>query len=152
MDLSPESVPLVKAELERRLGEVDPAQLVGLSCIAKGADSLFADALLGAGGRLVVVVPSQDYRERKVKPDHMPTFDRLCAAAHETLTMPYESASREAYEAANEVLLRRADRLMAVWDGQPSGGKGGTAHVVETARAADMPVDVVWPEGTVRQR
>jgi hypothetical protein len=51
--------------------------------------------------------------------------------------MPYDTAGRDAYEATNRVLLARADRLVAVWDGQPPTGKGGgMADVVRAARAA----------------
>jgi hypothetical protein len=126
--------------------------LVGLSCIARGSDSLFAEELLAAGGRLVVVLPSRDYRQAKVKPDHAPVFDRLVGCADEVLVMPYEMANREAYEAANMTLLERADRVVAVWNGEPLSGKGGgTADVVLAAREAGLPVDVVWPEGAARQ-
>lgn len=128
-------------------------ELTGISCIAKGSDSLFAEAVLEVGGRLVVVIPSLDYRQKKVKPDHAETFDRLVAAAAEVIVLPHEAANRQAYEAANRTLLQRADRLVAVWDGKPPSGKGGgTADTVEEAREAAMPVDVVWPEGAERQR
>lgn len=152
MDITEDSVPLVREELDRVLAAYDPSTLVGVSCIARGSDSLFADAVLVAGGRLVVVVPSRDYREAKVKPDHAATFDRLMDAADEVLVMPHATANREAYEAANAVLLERADRLVAVWNGQPPTGKGGgTADVVYEAREAGVPVDVVWPDGASRQ-
>ncbi|WP_432044425.1 hypothetical protein [Streptomyces asiaticus] len=86
-----------------------------------------------------------------VKPDHAATFDRLVEAADEVLVMPYETADRQAYEAANAVLLERADRLVAVWDGRPPSGKGGgTADMVGQARGAGVPVDVVWPDGVSR--
>lgn len=88
-------------------------RLVGVSCIAKGADALFAEAVLEVGGRLVVVMPSEDYRGAKVKSDHLPIFDRLLEAAAEVVVMDHKSANREAYEAANRELLRRADRLVA---------------------------------------
>jgi len=152
MDLTDESVPLVRAELDKVLASYEPSGLVGVSCIAKGSDSLFAEAILAAGGSLVVVIPSQDYRQAKVKPDHAETFDRLVESADEVLVMPHETANRQAYEAANAVLLERADRLVAVWNGQPPGGKGGgTADVVYQARAAGVPVDVVWPDGATRR-
>lgn len=151
MDLTPDTVPLVRAALDQLLAQHAGPDLVGVSCIAAGADSLFAEAVLDAGGRLVVVIPSRDYRQAKVKPVHGVRFDRLRAAAVEELVMPFESAGREAYEAANAVLLERADRLVAVWNGAPPGGKGGgTADVVVEARAAGVPVDVVWPDGAAR--
>lgn len=152
MDLTPESVPLVRAALDELLEQHRGVELVGVSCIAAGSDSLFAEAVLEAGGRLVAVIPSEDYREAKVKPDHVVLFDGLIEAATEVVVMPYETAGREAYEAANRELLERADRLVAVWNGQPPTGKGGgTADVVIEARAAGIPVDVVWPEGAARR-
>jgi hypothetical protein len=76
----------------------------------------------------------------------------LVDAAAEVLTMPHETANRQAYESANAVLLERADRLVAVWNGEPPGGKGGgTADVVLEARAVGLPVDVVWPDGARRR-
>ncbi|MFE1936633.1 hypothetical protein ACFW95_40880 [Streptomyces sp. NPDC059474] len=152
MDITDASVPLVRGELDKILAAYEPSSLVGVSRIAKGSDSLFADAVLAAGGRLAVVIPSADYRQAKVKPEHAETFDRLVEAADEVLVMPHATADRQAYEAANAVLLERADRLVAVWNGRPPTGKGGgTADVVRQAREAGIPVDVVWPDGASRQ-
>ncbi|MFD7546208.1 hypothetical protein [Streptomyces sp. NPDC059816] len=48
----------------------------------------------------------------------------------------------DAPAAANSELLQRADRLAAVWDGEPPSGKGGgTAAPVLEAQAAGIPVD-----------
>lgn len=125
--------------------------LTGISCIAKGADSLFADVVLELGGRLISIIPSKDYRANKVKPGHAARFDRLIEAATEVIVLDNETANRAAYEAANRELLRRADRLAAVWDGAPPSRKGGgTADTVLEAREAGLPVDVVWPEGAAR--
>ncbi|MFE6691513.1 hypothetical protein ACFVFQ_34215 [Streptomyces sp. NPDC057743] len=150
LDLTGRTERLVLDALTTLLHAHADRKLVGVSCLARGADTLFAQAVLAAGGRLVVVLPSRDYRAAKVRPDHAPTFDRLAAVA-EVVTMPYATADRRAYEAANGELLRRADRLVAVWDGTPPTGKGGgTADAVLQARAAGLPVEVIWPAGAVR--
>lgn len=152
MDITPESVPLVRAALRDLLQRYAGGGLVGVSCIAAGADSIFAEVVSEVGGQLVVVIPSTTYRATKVKPDHAPVFDHLVEAAVEVVTLPYETADRGAYEAANSELLRRADRLVAVWDGTPPSGKGGgTADTVLEAEAAGLEVDVVWPEGAARR-
>ncbi|MCP3818684.1 hypothetical protein NLX86_11310 [Streptomyces sp. A3M-1-3] len=151
MDLTEDSVPLVRDALRRLLESHAAADLTGISCIAKGSDSLFAEAVLEAGGRLVVVMPSKDYRQKKVKTDHEATFDRLIEAAAEVVVLPHEAANRQAYEDANHTLLERADRLIAVWNGEPPSGKGGgTADTVIEARDAGLPVDIVWPHGAAR--
>ena len=150
MDLTDTTVPLVRAALDELLAEEASVSLTGVSCLARGADSVFAEAVLAAGGRLVAVIPSQDYRQVKVKPDHAALFDRLAAAAAEVVVLDHATAGRDAYQDANQVLLARADRLVAVWDGAPPGGKGGTADTVTLAREAGLPVDVVWPDGAAR--
>ncbi|WP_406168855.1 hypothetical protein [Streptomyces sp. NBC_00996] len=151
MDLAEPSTELVRGALRNLLAEHADETLIGVSCIARGADSLFAEALLDVGGHLVVVLPSRDYREVKVKPDHAPVFDRLIEAATEVVVLDFETANRSAYEAANSEVLRRADRLVAVWDSTPPSGKGGgTADTVLEAREAGLPVDIVWPNGAAR--
>jgi hypothetical protein len=77
MDLSAETAELVGAAIRQALLEHDIADLIGVSCIARGADSIFAQAVLGLGGSLEVVMPAADYRDRKVPPDHLPVFDDL---------------------------------------------------------------------------
>ncbi|GAB2714336.1 hypothetical protein [Streptomyces bullii] len=150
MDLSDASVPLVRDALRETLKPY-AGDLTGVSCIAKGSDSLFAEVILELGGRLVAIIPSKDYRRNKVKPDHVETFDRLTEAADEVVVLDNETANRAAYEEANRTLLRRADRLVAVWNGEPPTGKGGgTADTVLEAREAGLPVDVVWPDGAAR--
>jgi hypothetical protein len=147
MNITEETAVLVREEIARRLAEVP--DLVGVSCIARGADSVFAQAVLDADGRLEVVLPSRNYREAKVEPDQAPVFDELMARASEVRVMDFEEAGREAYEAANEALLRSADRLVAVWNGE-GGEAGGTGSVVKLARERGVVVDVVWPEGAAR--
>ncbi|MEV5881155.1 hypothetical protein AB0L74_00155 [Streptomyces sp. NPDC052020] len=151
MDLVDSSVPLVREALRETLKPY-AAGLTGVSCVAEGADALFAEVVLELGGRLVVVLPSRDYRQAKVKPGHAGTFDQLVAAAAEVIVMDHETAGRAAYEDANRALVSRADRLVAVWDGAPPSGKGGgTADTVLAARETGLPVDVVWPEGAARR-
>lgn len=151
MNLTEESVGLVREALRTLFAAHTEGELVGVSCIAAGADSIFAEEVLAAGGRLVVVLPSRDYRQAKVRPAHAAVFDRLVEAASEVVVMPFENANRLAYEAANSELLRLGDRLVAVWDGTPPSGKGGgTADTIEEARAEGLAVDVVWPDGAAR--
>ena len=151
MDLTDASVPLVRDALRETLKPY-AADLTGISCIAKGSDSLFAEVVLELGGRLVAVIPSKGYRQAKVRPDHEETFDRLTKGAAEVLVLGHETANRSAYEDANRTLLQRAHRLVAVWNGTPPSGKGGgTADTVLEAREAGLPVDVVWPDGAARQ-
>jgi hypothetical protein len=149
MNLTPETTSLVRAAIRETLRAHDKTTLVGISCIAAGADQIFASLIVELGGRLEVILPSADYRERKVRPADLATFDGLLSRASHVQEMPFPKANKEAYEAANQALLTSADRLLAVWDGRPSDG-AGTADVVEHARSLGLPIDIVWPEGAQR--
>lgn len=46
--------------------------------------------------------------------------------------------------------LDLADALIAVWDGEPARGYGGTADVVDLARTRGLDVTVIWPDGASR--
>ena len=140
---------LVDAALRADLRQHGAAPLVGLSCLADGADALFAQAVLDEGGALVAVLPAQRYRERLPTHYH-PTYDQLLQQASEVVTMDYDHPGREAYMAASVRMVTGADRLVAVWDGQPAAGRGGTADVVTHAQHHGVPVTVIWPDGCQR--
>ncbi|WP_344671819.1 hypothetical protein [Catenulispora yoronensis] len=150
MNITEATAELVADAIREHLETLD-TQVTGISCIARGADSVFAQTVLDTGGTLEVILPSANYRQTKVKPDHAPTFDALLAKAAVIHTMPFPTANREAYEAANSTMLDNADALVAVWDGQPSPDRGGTAGAVADAHDRGLPVTVIWPAGAARQ-
>ncbi|MCI2416855.1 hypothetical protein MOQ72_05410 [Saccharopolyspora sp. K220] len=150
-NLTAGSIPLVLKALEAELAAYREQQLTGVSCLARGADQIFARVVLDAGGSLEVVLPAADYRERKVKPDNTAEFDELIGKATTVHTMPFAKSNSDAYMAASEHILGSVDAMIAVWDGQPAGGHGGTGDVVQAARERSVPVTVVWPDGAERE-
>lgn len=151
MNVSDATGALVAKALEQDLRRIAvDSELIGVSCLARGADSIFARVVLDMGARLWAVVPSRDYSFRISSAADRAEFDGLLAAAAEVNVMPYETASREAYEAANRFMLDHVDMLVAVWDGTESVLPGDTAHAVSQARAGGVPVTVVWPSGARR--
>ncbi|WP_237707452.1 hypothetical protein [Serinicoccus profundi] len=77
-------------------------------------------------------------------------FQQLLAAATKVEQLNYRQPSEDAYLAAGRRVVDLCDVLVAVWDGLPAQGKGGTADVVEYAREVGKPVEVVWPAGLTR--
>ena len=96
------------------------------------------------------MLPARDYRERKVKPDNAAAFADLLGKAYTVTTMSFERSNREAYLAASGHVLDTVDQMVAVWDGQPADGRGGTGDVVAEARERRIPVIVIWPDGACR--
>jgi hypothetical protein len=142
------SLPLVAEGIRAVLAEHE--ELVGVTCLARGADQIFARVTLDLGGTIEVTIPSDDYRERKVNPAERAEFDALLEEAVDVRVMPFPEAGRDAYMAASEHVLSTVDELVAVWDGRSASGYGGTSDVVEAAHKRGMRVTVVWPDGCMR--
>ncbi|EWC62228.1 hypothetical protein UO65_2477 [Actinokineospora spheciospongiae] len=149
-NLTTATTTLIADALRDTLRAYRGSNLVGVTCLARGADQIFARVVLGLGGVVEVVLPAADYRERKVKPDNAVDFDALVDAAHLVHTMPFDTSDRSAYLAASEHVLSTVEAIVAVWDGAPSTGSGGTGDVVEAAHRRGTPVTVVWPAGAER--
>jgi hypothetical protein len=148
--LSEKTTALVDAALRREISKrAGDCVLVGLSCIADGADALFARAILDHGGTLYVIVPARKYRDG-LPQDHHATYDTLMAEAADIIRLDHVESDSEAHMDASLRMLADADELLAVWDGQPARGHGGTADVVAAAHDQGVQVTVIWPAGATR--
>jgi hypothetical protein len=79
-----------------------------------------------------------------------PEYDALLAQATAVHRLPFTDSTADAHMRASERMLDLADELLAVWDGKPARGYGGTADVIDAARKRRMTVRVVWPPGATR--
>jgi hypothetical protein len=119
----------------------DPGTVV--SSLAEGADRLVAwRGLRRPGWELTVVLPlpPDDYATDFVTAESHDEFARLLDAATEIEQVGPQRSRVDAYLAAGQLVLQRADVLVAVWDGEPARGRGGTADVVALARAEGLPL------------
>ena len=121
----------------------------GITSLASGADQLFAELVLQLGGRLVVVIPSSHY-EATFAGDALTRYRQLLLRADEVEQMPAQEPNEHAFLLAGQRVVDLSDVLIAVWDGTPARGKGGTADIVNYAREKSIQVRIVWPDGVER--
>lgn len=146
-NLTPFTRRAVAAELAGLLaGHED---LVGWSSLADGADQLFAWSVLAVGGELVFVQPCDDI-ETGFADDRVDRFRAARSVASRTVAMPYATGSQEAYLAAGLRIVDEVDEMVAVWDGLPAVGKGGTGDVAAYCARIGRRLTVIWPEGSAR--
>jgi hypothetical protein len=124
--------------------------LEAFTSLAAGADQLVATAVLRAGGRLHVILPSRGYERTFDAREDLVRFRSLLEAADAVISLEYAEPSEEAFLAAGKSIVDHCDVLIAVWDGEPARGLGGTADVVGYARHTGKAVSVVWPDGIGR--
>ncbi len=129
-----------------------------LSPLAAGADQVAARAALDLGYGLHAVLPFHraDYRTdfaAEADNDAAAAFDDLIARADRVLELPCRRGDvPSAYALAGRATVAHCDVLIAVWDGLPARGAGGTAEVVEDALRRGLPVIHVAVDGTVQTR
>lgn len=148
--LSAATTTIVYDALRDELARYQPSTLHGITCLAVGADQLFASAVLAVGGTFEAVVPAADYRDKVIGAEDRPEFDKLITRAKTVTYMPFALAGPEAYMAASEEVLRRSELLFAVWDGSTAGRLGETGEVVAAARDRNLSVRVLWPANATR--
>jgi hypothetical protein len=117
--------------------------LVGVSSLAIGADQLLARLVLERSGRIHAVLPFANI-ERSFSAKDLPAYFELARrAAIEVLRTP--GTDEDAYLAAGRRVVELSNILMAVWDGEPAKGRGGTADVVAFARSRHVPLIHINP-------
>jgi hypothetical protein len=139
----------VIASLQRDVGR----DLVGRSSIASGADTLFAEACLAANMKWIALLPfpeaefEKDFSEADWKRAKA-LLDRA-----ERIEISSETAERpRGYLECGLATVDGADLMVAVWDGKAPRGLGGTADIVEHARAVQKPLILISPDGVKVKR
>lgn len=117
---------------------------------ASGADVLFHEvaARQQLPVRVVLPLPPLEFQKDFSPDDWVRASSCLDRAA--SIHVATSNATRpDCYVDANYELLGGSDALVAVWDGEPARGAGGTAELVEQARGAGLPLVIVRPDGSV---
>jgi hypothetical protein len=148
-DLPSEASTLARSRMRKLLEPHRGPALRGVTSLAAGADQLFATIVVSLDGELEVIIPAADYAST-FSSRALDTFETLLAAAATIDQLPFVRSSEDAFWAAGRAVADRCDVLLAVWDGQPSRGLGGTADVVHYAREHGTTVKVIWPHDLKR--
>jgi hypothetical protein len=119
----------------------------GVTCLAEGADRLFAEAVLACRGSFEAVLPVP---EISAAPEEDRNLRALLRFASDVTKITVPGPPEASYEAASQEVVLRSDLLVAVWDGSDEGLRGGTAETVDFARQQGKDVRIVWPEGALR--
>jgi hypothetical protein len=126
----------------------DRCRLIVVSALADGADRVVAErALARPGARLEVILPmpEADYVTDFEPTQSLPEFKHLLSKASWVATIPPSRTRQDAYLAAGRAVIERADVTIAIWDGLPAAGKGGTGDIVRCLRGQGLPW--IWIPG-----
>jgi|tagenome__1003787_1003787.scaffolds.fasta_scaffold20824189_2 hypothetical protein len=119
-----------------------------ISMLAEGADLVGMQAALDCGAELMGVLPfdEQSYREGFAGGPSRAVFDNVLSKLSSIVVLGGIVGDDASYELANSEILDRSDVVIAVWDGDPARGPGGTGDVVHDALERGLPVVVISPQ------
>ncbi len=157
-DLLTERVAEVLLRCWDRDGAGRETPLVVVSALAEGADQLVAEVALELGAELVapLPLPAGHYETDFSTSAALARFHRLRQQASHSFVVPASDASdlrhtdlqdddwdaiarddvrrKQQYHRVGRWTVRHAHALIALWDGRPAQGHGGTAEIVELMR------------------
>ncbi len=147
----------VRGHIAALAQDVRPARPVLYTALATGADSLAAEAARSLGVPFIAVLPIPFEAARadyEAVPNGVARFLDLIADAERVIELPLlfgdltdiapdgegGSAERDRqYALAGGYIARRAQTMIAVWDGQPPRGFGGTGTIVKWRNERAVP-------------
>lgn len=122
-----------------------------LTSLAVGTDQIFAEEALACAIRLKVIIPFADY-DRCFTEQDLANYRRLLARAYKSVVIDPMTSDQQAFLAAGMQIANESDLIVAVWDGKPAVGLGGTADIVKHALAAGRQVIHLDPFSRTIQR
>ncbi|MEY2471594.1 MAG: hypothetical protein QOK28_923 [Actinomycetota bacterium] len=122
--------------------------LVVVSSLAEGADRLAAQAGLDRGASLEAVLPftGKRFENDFASAESRAEFRSLLAQAANTKVVQ-AGDDEHRYRAAAELVVRRSDALIAVWNGEKTDHLAGTWPTIDYARKTGKPVFWITPDG-----
>ncbi len=134
------------------------AVLALVDSLAEGADRIAAQGLVARAARgagplsfaLDVVLPfdREEFERDFADEASRETFRTLLAGARALLELPgSRAAEAAAYEAAAYTVVDQSDVVVAIWDGGPSRGRGGTTDTIEMAAREGRPLIIIDAKG-----
>jgi hypothetical protein len=132
-----------------------PPRMRFVSPIADGADQIAAEVALDLGWELQAVLPfgRAEYRASLANSGARERFDKLLERATCALELPGDKDRElDAYVMTGRATVAHCDMLIAVWDGLPPRGRGGTGEVVQLAITRGTAVIHLPPESDAPAR
>ncbi|MFI4986446.1 MAG: DUF4231 domain-containing protein [Alphaproteobacteria bacterium] len=129
-----------------------PPHLRVVSALAQGADTLVAETALARGAELEAPLPFAlaDYERDFPQGAARERLHHLVGRASAVCELAGSRAREpESYEAVGRLVVKQCDVLLAIWDGEPAAGRGGTAMIVAYAQQLGLPV--LWLHATAEQ-
>jgi hypothetical protein len=139
----------LRRSVDQILGHLDalfaatPHCYTVVSPLAEGTDRLVAQQVLAWPAQppelapdleVILPLPMEEYQRDFETAESQAEFTGLLKRAHLVRTVPLTAERPTGYLRAGQQVVQGCDVLIAIWNGEPAAGSGGTAEIVALAR------------------
>lgn len=121
-----------RSEIDAFFKKERPVQ--AFSCLAAGADQLFVEVALENNVPVVAIIPSIEYELEFTEDGKREAYHALLARCTSIVLDDQDGDREQGFLEAGYRVVHESDVVIAVWDGKPSAGLGGTGDVVRYTR------------------
>ncbi len=117
---------------------------IAISSVAAGSDVIFVREVLAAqlSWHAILPLPPAEFRT-DFNPEEWRVAEGLLPESEQVRVITENGTREDAYLDCGLETVNQCDVLLAVWDGAPARGRGGTAEIVEHARTLEKPLVVI---------
>jgi hypothetical protein len=120
--------------------------VIGVTSLAPGADQLFAKLVLKHSGSLMAIIPFDTYELEFTEANDLSEYKALLAQASTVEVLEKGGSNEEAFLFAGQRVVELSDIIVAVWDGKPAAGLGGTGDAVDFAKKMKKKIIHINPD------
>ncbi len=102
------------------------------SCLAIGADQIFAEIILENKIPLIAIIPCVLY-ETTFDSKGLISYNNLLKQSKSIIQLSFQKPSEEAFFEAGKTIISNSDVIFAIWNDLPAKGLGGTADIFSIA-------------------
>lgn len=105
----------------------------GVTCLATGADQIYAEILKGENIPYVVVIPSDKYEKTFGDRSSLEKYQMLLDQANRMIKLKFNEPNEKAFFEAGKRVVNLSRAIFAIWNGKKAKGLGGTGDIVQYA-------------------
>jgi hypothetical protein len=121
-----------------------PGEWIALSSVAGGSDQIFVQQARASGLAWHAILPLARVEFAKdFSHEDWERVEKTLASADHVRTISEYGDRKDGYFDCGIETVNGADVLLAVWDGEPARGRGGTADIVQYAQSIGKPVMII---------
>lgn len=121
--------------INKSLSELIDSEMIelGITCLAIGADQLYAELLLKKNIPYLSIIPSKDYETTFKNGKDKDNYLHFLKKSENIEYLQNDNPNEQAFYEAGKKLVDMADYIIAIWNGKKAKGLGGTGDIVEYA-------------------